>query len=179
MIDMRDISYTEGDPLSPHVGGEALPTADPFPDIPSGGLISGSDNQPDYPDVTIQSPVPLPLIGQFPYIEFQGIAPVGFGVVPIQDLLLPDPDPNEVIIYPSPIIPISPSIGDEVSEEAIESMDDVLGETPGTPFPVIDPITLPKLPDVTGWLGDIGEMLKGALPWLLLIGAGYLLLRRK
>lgn len=130
------------------------------------------------PSIRLQSPIPLPIISQFPYIEFEGTTPTGFGLLPIQDLLTLEPEPEEIIIYPSPFIPIEPEIGEDVSEVWEESLFEELGETPGTPFPVTEPISF-DLPDVGGWLGGIGDILKGALPWLLVIGAGYLLLRRK
>lgn len=136
---------------------------------------------PSYtPKVKLQSPIPLPIISQFPYIEFDGTTPTGAGLLPIQDLLTQEPEPDEIIIYPSPFIPIEPEIGEDVPEEWEESMYEDLGETPGTPMPITQPISLDlDLPDIGGWLGGIGDMLKGALPWLIILGGGYLLLRKR
>lgn len=132
------------------------------------------------PSVRLQSPIPLPIISQFPYIEFDGTTPTGFGIVPIQELLTLEPEPEEIIIYPSPFIPIEPEIGEDVPEEWEESLYEELGETPGTPAPITQPINLDfQLPDLGGWLGGIGDMLKGALPWIIIIGGGYLLLRKR
>lgn len=172
MLDTRDISYTQGSPLTPVHEGVLLPTADPFPGIAKGEVISRAKTQPRYPKVTLQSPIPLPIMGQFPYVEFDGITPTGFGIKPIQELFA-EPKPEEVILYPSPFIPIEPKIGEDVSEEAIESMTEVLGETPGTPFPVTQPISLTvpeiKWPDLSG-LKDVLIIAGVALGGLFLIG---------
>ena len=47
MIDRRDINYTEGGPMDPHVGGVLLPTpaVPEIADLPSGTLISGRQEQ--------------------------------------------------------------------------------------------------------------------------------------
>lgn len=154
--------------VSRYVGGRAYTQAVSEPEP----IIS------DPPRVRLQSPIPLPIISQFPYIEFDGMTPTGFGVVPIQDLLTLEPEPDEIIIYPSPFIPIEPEVGADVPEEWEESMEDILGDTPGTPMPITDPISF-DLPDVGGWLEGIGGILKGALPWLIIIGGAFLLLRKR
>lgn len=73
-----------------------------------------------------------------------------------------------------------------------EILDVPIVDFPGseTPFLPAADVVLPGIGDVIGGtfeegglfgnlFGGLGDMLKGALPWLLLLGAGYLLLRRK
>lgn len=128
------------------------------------------------PKITLQSPFPIPIFGQFPYIEFNGFLPTGIGLNPVQDVIFGTPKPDEIIIYPSPILPIEPKIGVDVPPEVIEPMKKVLGETPGTPWPILPVITFPdkwpefpelKLPDIFGGFKDAGK-------WILIAGAGIL-----
>ena len=151
------------------IGGQAYttPFVEPEPTIP------------DAPSIRLQSPIPLPIISQFPYVDIspEGV-PTGFGILPIQDVLTYEPEPEQIVIYPSPFIPIEPEFGEDVPEEWEESMYEHLGETPGTPMPITDPISF-DLPDVGGWLEGIGGILKGALPWLIIIGGAFLLLRKR
>ena len=124
----------------------------------------------DIPDVTLQSPFPIPFLGQFPYIRFDGFMPTGIGLKTIQDVVFGEPKPKEVIIYPSPIIPFKPKIGEDVAPGAITAMTDVLGTTPGTPAPIIPAIMLPKwpeFPDVFGGLKEAGK-------WILIGGAALM-----
>ncbi|RLC68395.1 MAG: hypothetical protein DRH97_03235 [Chloroflexi bacterium] len=153
MIDRRDISYTQGSPLTPISGGrlqDARWRGDSTPDIKSGELISRSPPSQrsiiKRTKIRLQSPIPLPIIGQFPYIDFLGTKPVNLGVIPIQDLFIAPPE-DRIDIFPSPLIPIDPKIGKDVDPDLVKVMDDVLGETPGTPTPIVQPISLeiPKI----------------------------------
>ncbi len=87
------------------------------------------------------------------YVEPFGIVPPG-----TTDLILDVPP----VDFPGSDLPFVPAV-----DVILPGAGDIIGDIAGD-----DGL-------FGGLFGGIGDMLKGALPWLLLIGAGYLLLRRK
>ena len=202
MIDIRDISYTEGDPMSPHAGGELLQTAPPptVADIPTGGTVATKWDVPGQPPARTVAEREASKVKPIDPLSMVGIgAPGGlspFGVVTLWQSWWGSAETQQKISmgllggamsYIEPLGLVPPGTTQDILD--IPVVDFPGSAVPG--LPALD-TALPGAGDVIGGvtniftggsggglLGGIGSALKGALPWFLLIGAGYLLLRRK